>query len=148
MSRPRRRNQSTNTTPSHGPIQYEMISRKFSYFDTLFRPSKATIIPATPKTSATAARAECVGSRMPIAMNEIEPEYTFSAFAAIAPSTTAIKVSLPIHVGSRFVKESGARELCPAVTTAAPATSSSTHDQNTPRPDHHATAVFETSGLR
>ena len=29
---PRRRTWSTSTTPSHGPIQYEMISRKSSYF--------------------------------------------------------------------------------------------------------------------
>ena len=43
---------STKKTASHGPIQYAMISRKFSYLSMSFSPIAATMKPAMPKTTA------------------------------------------------------------------------------------------------
>src|SRR5262245_61227303 len=97
---PRRRTWSAKNTPSHGAIQYAMTSRKLLYLvPASDRPDQATKNPATPNTMATSARRNSSGSLTPMARNDIEPEYTFSALAQIAPSAIASRVTSPTQVG-------------------------------------------------
>src|ERR1700730_8985531 len=102
---PRRRNWSARNTPSHGPIQYEMTSRKLLYLaPASCSPASATKKPAMPNTIATSARRMDSGSLMPTARNDIEPEYTLSALAQMAPSAIASSVMSAIQVGRWLVK--------------------------------------------
>src|SRR5215469_13263146 len=118
-----------------------MTSRKLLYFvPASDRPDQATKKPATPNTIATRARRRVSGSLMPMARNDIEPEYTLRAFAQIAPSAIASSVMSPTQVGMWLTKP--AVGLFPYLLTlvmvaaAAPTISSTTQETNTPRPAH------------
>ena len=73
---PRRSHWSAKNTPSHGPIQYAMISRKSLYLvPASCRPDSARKKPATPNTTRHDGPAQRrSGSLMPMARNDIEPE--------------------------------------------------------------------------
>src|SRR6516162_9791058 len=143
--RPRRRTWSVKKTPSHGPIQYEMISRKLLYlWPASCSPDSARKKPATPNTSATMARRSDSGSLIPSARNDIEPEYTFSALAQTAPSAMASSVTSASAVGRWLVNPAvGLAAYLPTlviVAAAAPMTSSQTQETKTPRPAHNPVA--------
>src|SRR3984885_2935924 len=138
---PRRRNWSAKNTPSHGPIQYEMTSRKLLYLvPASLSPDRARKKPATPNTMATMARRSDPGSLMPRARNDIEPEYTFSALAQTAPSAMASRGMSATAVCRGLVKPpvglSAYLATLVTVAAAAPTTSSTRHETNTPRPAH------------
>ncbi len=148
---PRRKNWSAKKTPSHGPIQYAMISRKSLYLaPASFRPDSARKKPATPNTSATMALRSASGSLTPRARNDIAPEYTFSAFAQTAPSAIASSVTSASGVARWLVKP--AVGLAPnlvllvTVAAAAPTISSTTHDSKTPTPAQIPVALRSVSG--
>ena len=80
-----------------------------------------------------------------------------STLAQMAPMKIAIRVSLPSQVGSSPVSWAGSGPassaavselLESAVTAAAPATSSSTHEAKMPSPAHSAIEVLLVSDLR
>src|ERR1022692_943768 len=148
---PRRMSWSTKKTPSHGPIQYEMTSRKLLYFwPKSLSPDSATKKPATPSTIATTARPRDVGSLMPRARNDIEPEYTLSALAQIAPSAIARSVTSASGVARWLVKPSVGflTLLLVIVAAAAPTISRTTHEMSTPSPAHMPVARRFVSGGR
>src|SRR5450755_1409269 len=122
-----------------------MTSRKLLYLvPASDSPDKARKKPATPNTTATIARRRASGSRTPSARNDIEPEYTFSALAQIAPSAIASSVMSAIQVGRWLVKP--AVGLLPylarlvMVAAAAPTISRAAQDRNTPRAAHSPVA--------
>ena len=120
-------------TPSQGPIQYEMTSRKLLYFSPAScSPDSARKKPTTPNTSATIARRSDSGSLIPSARNDIEPEYTFSALAQTAPSAMASSVRSASAVGRWLVNPAvGLSAYLPTlviVAAAAPMISSQTQE--------------------
>ena len=74
-------------------------------------------------------------------MKEIEPEYTFSAFAATAPTTTATRVNLPIQVGRRFVNALGLSLVLAGGDHAGPRDLEQHARPNTPSPAKNPTAI-------
>src|SRR5262250_1483991 len=106
--------------------------------------------PITPNASATIARRSASGSLIPIATNDIAPEYTLSTFAQTAPSAMASRVRSARAVGRCPVKvpvgsPSDAAALA-AVADAAPAISRTTQDRNSPAAAHQPTAALLTFG--
>src|SRR6266702_207382 len=144
---------SKRNPPSHGPIQYEITSRKSVYLTPAScSPDSATRKPATPNTSATMARRRDSGSLIPSARNDIEPEYTLSALAQIAPSAIASSVTSASGVARWLVKPavglSANALLLVIVAAAAPTTSRRMHEANTPSPAHMPVARRLVSGGR
>src|SRR5258708_2574655 len=104
----------------------------------------------TPNASATIARRRDSGSLIPSARNDIEPEYTLSALAQIAPSAIASSVTSASGVARWLVKPAvgllANALLLVIVAAAAPTTSSTTQETRTPRPAHRPVARPFVSG--
>ena len=87
-----------------------------------------------------------------MARNDIEPEYTFSAFAQTAPSAMASSVTSASHGVRWLVKPAvGLSAYLPTsviVAAAAPTISSATQDTNTPAAAHSPVARRLVSGGR
>src|ERR1700722_17347390 len=118
-----------------------MTSRKLLYLvPASLSPDRARKKPATPNTMATMARRSDPGSLMPRARNDIEPEHTFSALAQPAPTALATG-GMPATAGGGWLVKPAvglSAYLATRVTVAAaaPTTSSTRHETNTPRPAH------------